>query len=69
MGLADVLPDRPLTMDEFQDLQSQDAFDSVMAGDTPGIDYEYLFLTKGDTEYILHYTDEKGWHQCEEQEA
>ncbi|MFC7216250.1 hypothetical protein ACFQO4_19490 [Saliphagus sp. GCM10025334] len=65
MALKDVLPDRPLTFDEFQDLQSQNAFDSVMTLDTPSVHNEYLILEKDDTEYVLHHTDEKGWHRCE----
>jgi len=63
MAITDVLPARPLTFDEFQDLQQQDTFDAVMTADKPG-DIDYLFLTLNDTEYTLHFTDEKGWHQC-----
>lgn len=54
MALIDVLPDRPLRFEEFQDLQAQDGFDSVMTLDTPGPDKEYLILKKDSTEYILH---------------
>lgn len=68
MALTDVLPDRPFSMDEFEDLQSQDAFDSVITLDTPGARREYLILQKGGTEYILHHTADQGWHQCDEPE-
>lgn len=63
MALPDVLPSRPLTMDEFRDLQAQDTFDAVMTADKPG-DIDYLFLTLDDTEYVLHFTEDEGWHQA-----
>lgn len=67
MGLNDTLPDRPLTMDEFRDLQEQDTFDSVMTVDNGGLDNDVLILRREETEHVLHYSDESGWHQCDEQ--
>lgn len=63
MALEDVLPDRPLTFDEFQDIQAQDTFDSVTTAETREI--EYLFLRKGEKEYGLHYC-ERGWHRLDD---
>lgn len=67
MALTDVFPDRPLTFNEFQDIQSQDTFDAVLTSDEPG-NIDWLFLHQGDTEYTLHYTEESGWHQCGQEE-
>lgn len=64
MALKDALPDRPLTFDEFQSIQNQDAFDSVLTSDDPG-DIDILFCNLGDKEYTLHYTDSEGWHHCD----
>jgi hypothetical protein len=63
MALTDILPDRPLTREEFHNLQSKDVFDSVMTLDNPGTDIDILLLTVDGTEHQLHYTDEEGWHK------
>lgn len=61
MGIKDVLPDRPLSFEEFQSLQNQDALDAVYTNDKVG-PKDVLILVKEDTEHTLHYTDESGWH-------
>lgn len=68
MALSDALPDRPLTFDEFQDLQRQDAFDMVYTTDDAGTKHDRLTCVRGETEYFLHYTEEEGWHKCGQQE-
>lgn len=40
-----------------------------MTLETPGPYKEYLILKKEGTEYTLHYTEDQGWHQCEEPES
>lgn len=62
MALKDVLPDRPLRFEEFQSLQNQDTFDAVYTNETPGFDA--LILVRGDSEVMIHYTAEQGWHRC-----
>jgi hypothetical protein len=62
MALKDVLPDRPLTFEEFQHIQSQDTFDAVYTDETSG--YDALALVRGDREDLIHYTPEQGWHRC-----
>lgn len=61
MALSDLLPDRPLTLDEFQDLQAQDAFDELYTSDGFG-DIDLIIGVKGDMEYMIHYNEKKGWH-------
>jgi len=61
MALKDALPDRGLTLDEFQDIQNQDTFDAVYQDDQPGR-ATTLFLQRDGTETALHYSDEQGWH-------
>ena len=63
MALDDVLPDRPLSLDEMHQLQAGDTFDSVTTAGAAEIDT--LFLKKGDSEWSLLYTDESGWHPIE----
>lgn len=66
MAIQDSLPDRPLSMEEFRELQSSDQFDEVTTSDTPpGADEDHLFIRVGDDEYTLHYTEESGWHKCD----
>lgn len=62
MALKDVLPDRPLTHDEFQSLQNHERFDAVYTDDSPG--YNALIFVRGDTEHMVHRTPEVGWHVC-----
>lgn len=64
MAIEDALPDRPLTLDEFQELQHSDNWDAVYQDDQPGR-ARTLFLQKDGEETILHYTDEHGWHEHE----
>jgi hypothetical protein len=67
MALSDVLPNRPLTFEEFKELQQQDTFDMVYTTDDAGAKHDRLTCVRGDVEYLLHYTEEKGWHQCSHQ--
>lgn len=62
MALSDVLPDRPLTSDEFQELQNSDNFESVTTAETPGPRVDRVTITKNGTEHMLHFTPEHGWH-------
>jgi len=64
MAIKDVLPDRRLTFDEFQEIQQMDPFDAVYTSDSPG-KTDVLILQRDDTEHTLHYTDEESWHICE----
>lgn len=67
MAISDTLPDRPLTFDEFQKLQSQDGFDALYTADTMG-DIDILIAVRDGMEYTLHYTDEEGWHVSKTEE-
>lgn len=63
MGLSDVLPDRPLTDGEFEELQNSDTFDHVHTGESGRI--ETLVIEMDGSEYMLHFTPDNGWHKHE----
>jgi hypothetical protein len=63
MALSDVLPDRPLTSGEFEELQNSNNFEQVTTTETPGSSVETVIITKRGDEYMLHYTPENGWHK------
>jgi hypothetical protein len=62
MALSDVLPDRPLTDSEFEDLRESDAFDAITTPDASG-SIETLVVTVDGTEHNLHYAPGAGWHK------
>lgn len=64
MVIQDQLPDRPLGVDEFNELQTSGSFDSVTTSENPPLGEDHLFIRIGDIEHTLHYTEEKGWHKC-----
>ena len=64
MALSDVLPDRPLTTEEFEELQDSDTFDQVHTGDAGGRVESFVVTMEG-SEYMLHFTPENGWHKHE----
>lgn len=63
MALSDVLPDRPLTSDEFDDLQDSDTFDKVEIGDSPGEHIDTIIITVNGEEHMLHFAPQGGWHK------
>jgi hypothetical protein len=64
MALSDILPDRPLTDTELEDLQQSDAFDEIDAADESGR-IDSLTITVDGTEHHLHYAPGAGWHKHE----
>jgi len=68
MNLTDLLPDRPLQIDELHDLQNSGKFDSVTTSEGAPRGEDHLFIRFGDVEYTYHYNDELGWHKCGERE-
>ncbi|WP_336328262.1 hypothetical protein [Halovenus sp. HT40] len=65
MALSDVLPDRPLTSEEVEELQDSDAFEEVTTPETPGPMTERVTITKDGTEHMLHFNQANGWHSHE----
>jgi hypothetical protein len=62
MALSDILPERPLTDDEVEDLRDSDAFDEVRVdGDSERVDTVYV--TVDGTEHHLHFAPGAGWHK------
>jgi len=64
MPFVDRLPDRPLTFDEFQALQRNDAIDAVYTADSPG-PIDVVEVVIGDDRASYHYTEAKGWHSMD----
>jgi len=65
MALHDVLPDRPLTAGEFEQLQASDSFVQVHTGEQLDSGIENLVITTEDKEVLLHFTPDSGWHKHE----
>jgi hypothetical protein len=65
MALSDILPDRPLSAEEFEQLQDSDEFESVHTGEPADSGVETLVIATGDAEYMLHFTPDSGWHKHE----
>jgi hypothetical protein len=62
MAISDILPDRPLTDTEFEDLEQSDAFDEVTTPE--GADrIDSLTITIDGTVHNLHYAPGAGWHK------
>lgn len=40
----------------------------VYTTDDAGAKHDRLTCVRGDVEHLLHYTEEKGWHECGRQE-
>jgi hypothetical protein len=68
MAIEDVLPDRRLSFEEFQEIQRMDSFDAVYTSDSPGRK-DVLMLHRNEKEFTVHYTDEEGWHMCNIQDV
>lgn len=64
MKILDLLPDRPLELDELHDLQHSGKFDSVTTSADAPYGEDHLFIRVGDVEHTFHYTEDKGWHKC-----
>jgi hypothetical protein len=65
MALSDVLPDRPLTPDEFDELQGSDTFDEVRTGDSSEEYIDTITVTMNGEDHMLHFAPQGGWHKHE----
>jgi hypothetical protein len=68
MDSIDSLPDRKLTHEEFRQLQAdfESKFDApVYTTETSYLDVAVIIIEMDESERILHYTDESGWHECD----
>lgn len=63
MALSDVLPDRPLTSGEFDELQESARFEQVQAEDSPGDGIDTIIVTIDGEDHMLHFAPQGGWHE------
>ncbi|MXR50800.1 hypothetical protein GRX03_04160 [Halovenus sp. WSH3] len=63
MALSDVLPNRPLTSSEVDELRGSDTFEQVETEESPTEGIDTIIVTTDGTDHRLHFAPQVGWHE------